>query len=873
MKRYFLLLSLIAVSLLTFSQTPNAIVITTREGVILINDKGQTLKGPYLVQRSNSDYIQVRNGKANQLLDPYTLELLFDAGEDSIVSADTGWEWHITLLVNGKEGVYKRDKSCILPPLYEDVWILEDQETGAFVFSAKKDTAYGVIDRTGNVIVPFELDEHISTSYSEFYMPKKKGKYALADSSFKLLTPFKYDRIDYFSNGVCRVEIGGKNTYIDKKGKELLALTAKNLEALNSQLFSIKVGDKGYYGQHGVLNTAGKMIVPGLYDYVGLEGKGIVVRLEQKLGYYNKQGVLVLPAAYDNIKLSGDSSFLRVELKEKTGAYSFAGKALTPIKYSTFGEFEQGLAEVSADGKYGLLNKKWKEIVPLIYEDLDLIDSTCYIFKKNGRYGLNYLGEGKTGISPVYDKMEYQNESGLLLVSIGGKWGLLDLKGTAVLECVYDEIRPLWSIEPYVYPDTDTIPQETSYDLIRDGKHGYADSRGTIMFPAEYDEQLRFFRGRAVAIKNGHSCFVGEKNTVLFPKDQNTCEIRYFYQHVLVRRNDKYNLIDRQGNLVPESTCDTMYTSGKGCILLRNKNTYTLLDSLDQVLVRNCKYRVSSFSNGIGVCNSYGTLLALVNKEGNLIMENNETTFGAQNAGYVSSEICDLKNLEELYFEGNDWDYNFDLPECFYDLPKVKKLVIRNSDYPGVPDDIGKLKQLHYLEIISQKFGYISPELGKLPLLDTLILYDTCALPSTFSSCRSLKYLSVRNNKLPALPSLASLTITSDTLPAAIKEFRSLKKLHMLVGVGYYSSETYDDSTRQATTERVYMALKDIPSLEEINISGSYSTFNYNMAQTFIAHPEYLSGLPALKKVHIGEISEEDREPLQKAFPGIEFVK
>ena len=99
--------------------------------------------------------------------------------------------------------------------------LIEKERVNGFTedyFIAMEKGKYGIIDRTGKVILPFEYDEYIYPTEDIFALSKNE-KWALAGVGEGLITDFLFDYVSGFSEGLACVKIGEKYGFIDKTGE------------------------------------------------------------------------------------------------------------------------------------------------------------------------------------------------------------------------------------------------------------------------------------------------------------------------------------------------------------------------------------------------------------------------------------------------------------------------------------------------------------------------------------------------------------------------------------------------------------------------------------------------------------------------------
>jgi hypothetical protein len=138
---------------------------------------------------------------------------------------------------------------------------------------------------------------------------------------------------------------------------------------------------------------------------------------------------------YDHA-MSFNEGLAAVKLNRKWGYIDRTEKEIIPFKYDyTFG-FEEGLAVVELDGKWGYIDTTGKEVLPLKYD---------FAWSFNGEFqGLalvriknqcHYID--RNGIRWKYEEAYYLRE-GLAAVKLNGKWGYIDKDKNEVFPLIYD---------------------------------------------------------------------------------------------------------------------------------------------------------------------------------------------------------------------------------------------------------------------------------------------------------------------------------------------------------------------------------------------------------------------------------------------------
>lgn len=148
---------------------------------------------------------------------------------------------------------------------------------------------------------------------------------------------------------------------------------------------------------------------------------------------------------------------------------------------------------VYSNGKWGVINNLGEEVIPADNNEMIAIPNkekpvfVCIydVNEQTGEYKTKVLNENKEQLFTNYDKVEVldnfdsrQNvwyESNVLRVYKNGKVGLIDLEGTVLLNCDYDEITTLKSIKE-------------NFLIRKENKVGLANSKGQEIIKTEYKD-------------------------------------------------------------------------------------------------------------------------------------------------------------------------------------------------------------------------------------------------------------------------------------------------------------------------------------------------------------------------------------------------
>lgn len=268
------------------------------------------------------------------------------------------------LLVGGKWGVIDGDGYEIVPPKYDRISCFKDM--------------FAVVN-IGGCWQEVQVIQNGRRTTSIAYIG---GKYTLIDHNGDELCKPIYDWIDYFHDGIARVNIGGdwnddysefvggKWGFIDMSGKEII--TPKYTAAENFKDGIALVEYDFSYG--GYINKLGQLDVS---QNIGVE---LWISEKYDWGYVCQNGLIA------------------VSLKGKWGYINESGAVVIPIIFDEVGDFKDGKSDVILNGKNvtidesGNVLKEFSRIEPSTYRRVDDYNNeNSYNEEHYGRYAGNYV--------------------------------------------------------------------------------------------------------------------------------------------------------------------------------------------------------------------------------------------------------------------------------------------------------------------------------------------------------------------------------------------------------------------------------------------------------------------------------------------------
>ncbi|MDA3819622.1 MAG: WG repeat-containing protein [Candidatus Delongbacteria bacterium] len=216
-------------------------------------------------------------------------------------------------------------------------------------------------------------------------------------------------------------------------------------------------------------------------------------------------------------------------------------KVVIDCKYDEAHDFMQGYALVNKGGKYGMINRSGKVIIPFIYDFIFPhfrcgLTPALMLIKGYKKYGyINRVGELKI---PFYFDRAIPFENGFAQVAMNGAWSIITPDGNNLSSFVYENIGPysqgliavkingLWGyanirmrikIKPkYEYAKAYS---EGLCPVKMDGYYGYVDADDVVQIDFKYNEAYEFSMGSALVNYKGTWYFINKREVIVYHGD------------------------------------------------------------------------------------------------------------------------------------------------------------------------------------------------------------------------------------------------------------------------------------------------------------------------------------------------------------------
>ena len=261
-----------------------------------------------------------------------------------------------------------KDGNKINDELYDDeVYFISSDYA-----SASKDLKYGIIDKEGNTVIPFEYGKTSINNTNEYVIFADEGdNYGLMDIKGNVLIEPEYESIrGPFINNYFILLLDEKYGIQDSEGNVIIDFEYDYIADFTS-LDAIPVQNGG---NSALINSENQIIVNyGKYEdieEISIPGR-FVVELNDREGLIDGKGNMIIPINYYDIICSDldyqSDKLILVSDQNKYAYFNKDGKNVTGFIYDDGKEFKNGYAPVEKDGKWGYIDVSGKEIIPCQY--------------------------------------------------------------------------------------------------------------------------------------------------------------------------------------------------------------------------------------------------------------------------------------------------------------------------------------------------------------------------------------------------------------------------------------------------------------------------------------------------------------------------
>ena len=331
---------------------------------------------------------------------------------------------------NGKYGLIDLLGKEILPVEYDEITVLDGTENSILIKKADK---IGLVNDTGSIIIECNYKEikKLGDTYKDGYITiDEQGKYGVISATKKQILDNKYDEISQVAlKEYYQVKEDGKVKLINSKGETVIENGFDQIKSVTTN--GIIFEKNNLFGE---MNTSGEIVLEAGYQDLKEANNGIyIAKQNDKYGIIDNVGNIQIPFEYQIITYNEKAKlFLADDSEYKTSIIDNQYNIKATGILSEINTDEEYI-RMRVDDDYKYYNLKGEEISNIEA----LKNNTIFLSKKDCKYGL-VDKKGNAITEYIYDDATEQNQYGYAAVKKDGLWGSIDKEGKESIEPKYN---------------------------------------------------------------------------------------------------------------------------------------------------------------------------------------------------------------------------------------------------------------------------------------------------------------------------------------------------------------------------------------------------------------------------------------------------
>ena len=339
-------------------------------------------------------------------------------------------------------------------------------------FILKQNELNGVIDIQGNTIIPVEYDKIIIPNPQRpiFICYKEENSTVLNENNKQIFTeyeniePIKLKNISsefMYEKTVLTYLKDGKYGLINLEGEKITNPQYDEITALPYKEGELLVKKDG---KNGVINIKGKELVKCNYEQIEVDGyytyenkyrySGYIVSIKTedgyRYGYINYKGNEILKNEYNQLSRitqieDNENVYTICAINGQYGVYRNDKKIINNEYQSISYNEENKVYVVEKSKKYGAINEKGRQIIPIEYNQIDI--NGIYLYAQNDQETIVYDVKGtKADIGTHITILNTSNEKYKIKINDenGTKYSVIGEDGKEIIEEKYNYIEYLY---------------------------------------------------------------------------------------------------------------------------------------------------------------------------------------------------------------------------------------------------------------------------------------------------------------------------------------------------------------------------------------------------------------------------------------------
>lgn len=380
-------------------------------------------------------------------------------------------KYRLTVKKDKKYGLINLRGKYVVPPKFEEIGSFS-QNVAPIRFNGK----YGYVHSSGKLVIPFKYNE--AQGFQNFKaIVKDDDNYGIIDARGNYILAPKWDNIELnYSNMFFVASRSDTSWFITKRGKIHDEICYQLIESQDDPNYiRVKKNDRYAFinygtlkssfsgdfeyacpmlqgfslvvdnGNWGIINDLGETILSTEFDtvfYLPLKsGMHFYTIKNDKHQLFGANGDLKLYQAYDSILITPNEVIIASNggkniLFNNKGKY-ISNKPYDKIVVIRKEEVTEFPLLIEMKGKFGLLNKRGEEVVPLTYHTIRYLGKALFGVQKGKKWGVVDV-QGRLISKPIFQDLGDLCDN-LLPVKLDNKWGYVNKMGKMNIANIFDQ--------------------------------------------------------------------------------------------------------------------------------------------------------------------------------------------------------------------------------------------------------------------------------------------------------------------------------------------------------------------------------------------------------------------------------------------------
>ncbi len=308
----------------------------------------------------------------------------------------------------------------------------------------------GYLNKQGELLFSHKLSRvsDFKDSVARVYIRKKGWALIDINGNYIMKPKKRFKKIEEFNDkGLAKVKIGKKfrlinleGKFVGKKSFGLIRNFVEGHAVVRKQVVNaFRLGKTNL--NYSFIDTTGEIVGNNEFKYLNSfhNGRAVFKNDDNQKGYINYNGEVVIEPVYFKAGDFHDNRAVVWHSFNKTGVIDTSGNIIVPLSYNKIIDIKEGLALVRKNSwSYFFVNEDTKRHSPVNYQGGYAFQNNLAPVKKNDKWGI-INNKGIATLIPKYSDIKPYSK-GIAKVSVSNLVGVVDINGKVIIKPEYEYV-------------------------------------------------------------------------------------------------------------------------------------------------------------------------------------------------------------------------------------------------------------------------------------------------------------------------------------------------------------------------------------------------------------------------------------------------